>query len=160
MAKSDPPRGTGHPVNPDQHQHGLRRRMGSEARRISSQHEQLDTFFSLVTAAVERGSLHAARPAFTRFADALDSHFTLEDRVFFPALRGLDPQLTKDLTGLADEHHALRRDLESLTDLLAAGSLESFAVRLETLGDTINGHEAREELILASVRKPGGPAPA
>lgn len=146
-------------MSPDKQQHGLRRRMGSEVRRISSQHEQLDIFFSLVSTAVERGSLHGARPAFTRFVDALEAHLTLEDRVFFPALRGLDPELTQDLTELADEHQALRRDLEFLTDLLAAGSLESFAARLETLGEVINAHESREELVLANVRKGGGPTP-
>ena len=135
----------GHPRDP---QPGLRLRLRGEARRLSTQHKQLDTFFEAVMSALERGSLSGARVAFVRFCDALEAHLHLEDQVFFPALRGLNPDLTEQLTGLVKEHAAVRRELDLLRDLLAAGSAETFVKRFERLGGFLGEHERREDEIL------------
>ena len=51
---------------------GVRHRMRSEQRRISSQHTQLNDLYLGVASSLERSGVHTARVAFTRFADALD----------------------------------------------------------------------------------------
>jgi iron-sulfur cluster repair protein YtfE (RIC family) len=133
-------------------QPGLRLRLRGEAKRLSTQHEQLDTFFEMVESALERGSLNGARASFVRFCDALEAHLSLEDRVFFPALRGLRPDLTKRLTGLVEEHTSLRLELDQLRDLLAAGSAETFSKQFERLGGFLTEHERREDLLLDVAR--------
>ncbi len=129
-------------------QPGLRLRLRGEAQRLSTQHKQLDTFFEMVMSALERGSLNGARVSFVRFCDALEAHIDLEDRVFFPALRGLRPDLTERLTRLVEEHTAVRLELDQLRDLLAAGSAETFSKRFERLGAFLGEHERREDELL------------
>ena len=135
----------------EQLQPGLRLRLRGEAKRLSTQHQQLDTFFDSVMSALERGSLTGARVAFVRFCDALGAHVDLEDPVFFPALRGLQPSLTELLTGLVREHTVVRQELDELRDLLAAGSAETFVKRFERLGGFLCDHERREDELLQHV---------
>jgi hypothetical protein len=129
-------------------QPGLRLRLRGEATRLSTQHEQLNTFFEMVVSALERGSLASARLSFVRFCDALEAHIGLEDRVFFPALRGLRPDLTEQLTRLVEEHTRIRLELDQLRDLLAAGSAETFGKRFARLGALLSEHERCEDELL------------
>ena len=134
-------------------QPGLRMRLRGEARRLSTQHARLDTFCEMVSDALRRGSLSGARLAFMRFSDALDAHVTLEDQVFFPALRGLRPDLTESLTRLVHEHTTIRNDLEQLRDLLSAGSAEAFERDFSCLCDFICEHERTEDEVLRPARE-------
>jgi hypothetical protein len=145
-------------------QPGLRLRMGHEARRISSQHRQLDSLFALVADAVRRGAPREARDAFVRFADALDAHVSLEDELYFPALRGLQPALAGDLTVLEQEHRIFREQTDELRRLFdAAFDSEGLArceAPLERLVCAVEDHEGREELLVAQIHTlpPGGGA--
>lgn len=130
-------------------QPGLRKRLKKEAGRISSQHRQLDVFFEMVMSALGRSSLHGARVAYLRFRDALEAHITLEDKVFFPALSGLDPTLRHELTDLVHEHKDLRATLDELHDRLAKGDGARFQEGFERLAERFRDHEQREERILA-----------
>jgi hypothetical protein len=139
-------------------QPGLRLRMGQEARRISSQHRQLDVLFALVAAAVRRGAPREARDAFLRFGDALDAHVSLEDELYFPALRGLRPALADDLAVLEREHRAFREQTEALRRLFDAAydsaGLARCEAPLEQLVTAVEDHEGREELLIAQIRSP------
>lgn len=127
---------------------GLKLRLESEARRLSTQHQQLNEFFTHVMSALKSGSLQATRAWFIRFRDALEAHLSLEDKVFFPAFRGLRPELAEALTGLFDEHERFRVWLDQLHDLLAVGSAEAFATQFDDLAVRLSEHERREEEIL------------
>jgi hypothetical protein len=127
---------------------GLGMRIPRQARRMVSGHEQLETFADLVREAVADGSLQNARLSFMRLGDALDAHLTLEDQHFFPALRGLKPELAHDLTQLICEHAEFRIALDELRALLAKGSAEAFALDFETFCGQLADHEAREERLI------------
>lgn len=131
----------------------LGRRVERFGGRLSSQHQQLDVFFGMVQDALERSSLVAARQAYMRFNDALEAHVTLEDRVFFPALHGLDPSIAEELAQLAEEHHEMRQALDELADLLAVGSVEAFSEGFHRLAHVVSDHELREEQLVARVGK-------
>jgi len=131
------------PPNPEQP--GLRLRVGREARRISSQHRQLDVFHAGVVAALEAGDARRARSEFLRFHDALDAHFTMEDHIHFPALHGMRPELDDGLSALVREHQQFRRDLEELARLLEDGELATCQERLEAFVTRLAAHEGREE---------------
>jgi hypothetical protein len=141
------------PSNPEQP--GLRMRVGREARRISSQHRQLDVFYGLVADALDGGRDRRARSEFLRFHDALDAHFTMEDRIHFPALHGLRPELDEELAALVQEHHAFRSDLEEMARLLEAQDLEACRTRLDAFVTRLAAHEGREERIGHYVADPG-----
>jgi hemerythrin-like domain-containing protein len=139
-------------------QPGLRLRMSHEARRISSQHRQLDALFALVANAVARGAPREARDAFVRFADAVDAHVSLEDELYFPALRGLRPELAVDLEALVGEHRELREQMQTLRGLFDAAFDSETLLRceapLERFVSGVEAHEGREELLIAQVRGP------
>ncbi|MGH0034983.1 MAG: hemerythrin domain-containing protein [Myxococcota bacterium] len=134
----------------------LAMRMGSEARRISAQHRQLDLFYGMLEESLQRGSLRGARVAFVRFHDALEAHISLEDQVFFPALRGLRPEFESELAALVDEHASIRVDLDHLHDLLSEGALDECSECLGRLATVIAGHEEREESLMARIHENGG----
>ena len=132
---------------------GLKLRFPSIARRIVSQHEQLDMFAAMVSSSVEGGSLRSARRAFTSFAAALESHISLEDQTFFPALRGLSPSLGPSLAQLIAEHAGFRQRLDDLHELLARGSAEEFRRGFDGFCSDFAQHEVREERIVAGATR-------
>jgi hemerythrin-like domain-containing protein len=133
-------------------QPGLKKRLGQEARRISSQHEQLDSLFGLVADAVDREERVQARDAFVRFQDALDAHFSLEESMYFPALHGLRPALSAELRELVREHGVLREVLFRVGRLLGDSvPLPECARELDRLADQLADHESREELLVGHV---------
>lgn len=137
-------------------QPGLERRMGREARRISSQHRQLDELYGMVADALELADAEAARLAFQRFADALDAHFSLEDGLYFPALHGLRPELGGPLADLARQHGELRQDVAAVRNHLEQGDLEGAAAALDRLVPALARHEGVEERLLAGLTPPAG----
>lgn len=152
-----PPNGEAPELGSRRGQPGLRKRMQREVRRLSSQHRQLDDFFDMLMAALERNSLEGARAAFLRFRDALEAHVTLEDRVFFPAIHGLRPDLGDELALLVEEHRDFREQLELLHDWIARGSQQRFEQGIDELASQISQHEQREEELLLQLT-PRSPA--
>ena len=130
---------------------GLKHRLAGEARRISSQHDQLNEFCARVAEALGDGDAAAVRAGFQRLHDALEAHFSMEDRVHFPALHGLRPELESEIMGLAEEHVGLRADMEDLDALFTAGRLEDAAPLFEDLIAALVAHERAEEKLLASL---------
>jgi hypothetical protein len=141
----------------DADQPGLRLRVAQEARRISSQHRQLDVFYGMVLTALEAGAPERARAEFLRFHDALDAHFTMEDRIHFPALHGLRPELDAELQDLVEEHNHFREELDTMARLLEARDLAGCGNRLDGFVTRLAAHEGREERMGRHViGRPGG----
>jgi hypothetical protein len=139
-------------------QPGLKLRVSAEGRRISSQHRQLDAIYARVVAALERGAEQDARDALQRFRDAWDAHTSLEDGFYFPALRGLRPELGSRLDALSADHVDFREAIERIE----AGFGDA-AARGDALDRFVTGlaeHERREEALLAEITEAGGKLPA
>lgn len=136
-------------------QPGLRLRLGTEHRRISSQHRQLDSLYAFVTAALERQSLPDARTAFLRFRDAWDAHTSLEDTFYFPALHGLLPALVTPLAAFCEEHARFRGVLEEVERAFGREELAVAATALESLVSDIAEHERREEELVRELGPEG-----
>jgi hypothetical protein len=137
---------------------GLALRMARESRVISAQHRQLDDFVIVLAAALDADDAGAARVAYERFASALEAHFALEERFYFPALRGLRPALGSALEALEGEHQALGERLAGLGRLAEAGDCAACLGLLERFAGELAEHEGREEGLLASLRS-GGTVP-
>lgn len=131
---------------------GLERRLQRETRRISSQHQQLDSLYEITRQALATQSVEAARNAFLRFSDALEAHIDLEDDFFFPAVRGLRPDLVSDLRALSAEHHGFRDDLSELNRAFEAGLVKRAEASLDDFVKRLAAHEEREEKLLARIR--------
>jgi hypothetical protein len=80
-----------------------------------------------------------------RFCDALEAHFEIEERQYFPAIRCLRPQAGELLAVLCSDHDELRGELKAVSSLLAAGDHESSSERLASLIARLADHETSEE---------------
>ena len=134
-------------------QPGLRMRVEREARRISSQHRQLDVFYGMVNTAIDEGNASRARSEFLRLRDALDAHFTIEEQVHFPAVHGLWPDLDQTLADLVAEHRTFREDLDSMSEQLRLGQLEACGAALDRFVLALAGHEGREERMSEDIQR-------
>jgi hypothetical protein len=126
-------------------QPGLRMRVAREARRISNQHRQLDLFYEALLKSLFHENVAKSRSEFLRFHDALDAHFTVEERIHFPALHGLRPELDDELASLVEEHKAFRSTLDHLAGLLEAKELARCSEELDGFVIDLAAHEGREE---------------
>lgn len=99
----------------------------------------------------EELSHESARKVFGALRDSLDVHFEQEDRLYYPAIRSLRPDLTPQVTGFAEQHDHFRRCLAAIDSLLGAadraGALSEFVALIQEFGL----HEAAEEDMLAEV---------
>jgi hemerythrin superfamily protein len=141
---------------PDDRQPGLRMRIVREARRISGQHRQLDVFYGMLIKSLFRENVAKARAEFLRFHDALEAHFTVEERIHFPALHGLRPELDAELAALVEEHKAFRETLDRLAALLESKELARCSDDLDQFVVELAAHEGREEQMAERVAGDGG----
>ena len=135
---------------------GLLYRVKRAARHIGEQHAHIGEIFRTLESAIARGDAAAARQGFERYSGAIDAHFSLEDRVFFPALHGLHPEHAKALEDLTEEHRGFLAELDRLGRELDAG-LERFGAGLAAIALELSVHESREERL---VRELGTRPPA
>ena len=136
-------------------------RLTRVARRISSQHQMLESLYGTLVRALAKGDEAEAQGQLTQFCDVLAAHFSLEEDVCFPALAKLWPEMRGRIADLAREHDRFREELDQILKRLGASEREGAAARFDRLAAELAGHDRREEQlverILGSswVRRPG-----
>lgn len=128
---------------------GLDKRLRYEANRISSQHKKLDELYEAVRHDLERRARHTAHVSFGRFRDALEAHFEIEDRVYFPAVHGMCPEHRALLDVLSADHVGFCEQLLCIHRLVESNELEESEQRLQGLVVVLREHEQREDGLLA-----------
>ena len=132
-------------------QPGLRLRLDREMRRIAEQHERLRTLYrALVEATRPETPNGTAGAAFARYYEAVHAHFSMEERVAFPALHGLHPEFGTELEALVREHADVCDALDALGRSIEAKSHDG-AGQLQSLASLLERHEAREEALVAAL---------
>jgi hypothetical protein len=131
----------------------LVRRWERASSRLTAQHRQLETFFTVVSEELTERSMASVRTAFSRLDDAVSAHLEIEEQVYLATLRRLHPDVSEVLRGLVEEHHAFRRRIEHLNEILDRGLLESFAGSFERLSADFLRHERREEEIVSALSR-------
>jgi iron-sulfur cluster repair protein YtfE (RIC family) len=131
-------------------------RLAHEARRIAGQHAYLDALESTTLRALERGDAVEMRQALDGFHGAVDSHFTLEEQVHFPALHGLRTELEPELLDLVREHEQFRSALARLDAGVRRSPPDAaeLAAEFRELTADLGRHEQREEQLLARASHP------
>ncbi len=142
---------------------GLRHRARRVARQISTQHRHLNPIFEVLEESIAERDGAQARAAFDRFKDAIDAHFSLEDEFFFPALHGLCPGRSGELSGLSRDHERLLGELASVDEALGRNDFDSAGRTLGVFASTLSAHETREEQLVGAIngltRSNGGRTP-
>ena len=120
-------------------------------RRIASQHHRLESFYSAVSNALARGNEHKADAELTSFIDALDTHFTLEEREWFPALAKTGSTLRRETSELSAEHEKFRHDLDQVRKRLRMKEFEAAIACFDQFLYELARHDDREERMLARI---------
>ena len=129
-------------------QPGLRKRLARQGAGIASQHRQLDVFVREVSQALERGQRRDCETAVFRLQGALNAHFAVEERVIFPALHGLHPELADQILALVRDHERLHEDVDQLALAIVASDITEAQRALEEFDAALTAHERVEERIL------------
>lgn len=108
-----------------------------------------------VRAALEWEEWEEARALLARLRGLLETHFSLEDRVYFPALCALLPTVEEDLHRLSREHGSLLAAIDGIVDRLTQGRGEDLATCFDLFVADFGDHEARESAILLSIEQQG-----
>lgn len=130
---------------------GLRLRMRSEERRITSQHERLDALCRDVYRRIDEDGPAGACGDYDLFVTALDAHMTVEEDIYFPAIHGLRSETGTQLTRLVEAHAALRSAAEEIRRRLEGGDREGARSGLDRLAQDVSRHEREEEDLLARI---------
>jgi len=123
-----------------------------EARRLSGEHQRIESLYGGVSDAIAQGEGDKARTRFALYSEALLEHMAAEDERYFPALLRLDPALASELKNLAHEHTRLQEDLRDVRKRIEIGELDAAAARFDALATSIAKHDAREEDMLERIR--------
>ncbi len=136
-------------------------RLTRVARRISSQHQRLESLYGTLARALAKGNEREAQTQLAQFCDVLAAQFSLEEDVFFPALARLWPGMRGRIADLAREHDRFREELHQIQKRLGASEREGAEVRFDRLAAKLAGHDSREEQLVgrilgsSSARRPG-----
>ncbi|MDJ0789048.1 MAG: hemerythrin domain-containing protein [Myxococcota bacterium] len=135
-------------------QPGLKMRLGLEMRRMAAQHRRLRTLYAALCDVLGgRDDDVPLADAFSRYEEALHAHFSMEERMAFPAMHGLRPDLGPDLEALVREHGRVCDDLVALGRSIEEGG-NDLMPKLEAIAAFLDRHEAREEGLVAKVEIP------
>lgn len=100
--------------------------------------------------------LPRAREAIERLGHSLEIHFALEDRVYFPALATLRPDLATTLQDFREEHDRMLDAMRGILSSMAGSDGAVPSEALEALDDLVAGflrHEGREEALLGALER-------
>jgi len=126
----------------------LRGRLKRAAGQIQTQHSRLEPFFKDLSRTLASGTNRDAQTAAFRLDGAIKAHFLLEEKIIFPAIRGLPSEYHAELEALAEDHRGLGVALQTVIDQILEARLDLAAQSLEKCWLAIKDHEYREETFL------------
>jgi len=129
----------------------LRARLQRAAGQIQTQHRRLEPLFEELSRALASGISRDAQTAAFRLDGAIRAHFLLEEKIIFPAIRGLPLRDEEELAALADDHRGLGQVLQMVIDQILDARLELAAQSLEKCWLAVKDHEYREEAFLSTL---------
>lgn len=121
-------------------------------RAVLAQHRRLDSLFEDALFSLRGGRpTHELQSGLQELREALETHFDQEDRLYYPTIWALRPDLKARLESLAGSHGAMLAHLDALRPLLDAGNVVEARSSFESLASDFRRHEEAEEAILATL---------
>jgi hemerythrin-like domain-containing protein len=116
------------------------------------EHSELDRLVKGLEDTLEVGNAARASEALERFAEALGSHLSVEEDVYFPLLEQLLPESLPDVRQARVAHRDLLSELDRMRDQLADTDVHTARSTLERLLWRFRDHEKLEAELIAQVR--------
>ncbi len=127
-------------------------------RLIAEEHRKLAPLLGAGTRALEASDLTAAARSIADLQRAIDLHLTQEDRMYYPALWALRPELRGSLERFIEAHDRFRAELTRIEDSLDSTSLSENAVRFRSFAESFAAHEVHEEKFLRELNEASDPS--
>jgi hypothetical protein len=120
--------------------------------RVLAEHRRLDVLFVEARDAFRDEEVSdSAAEAFHELREALETHFDQEDRLYYPAIWALRPDLESGLREFVAEHEKFRNHLEQIEAMLARSDFAGGGRAIEALAGDFGRHEVNEENMLRSL---------
>jgi len=124
----------------------------SVERKVFAEHRRLDALFEEVRDSFRpTGSPEATREALGELRAALETHFDQEDRLYYPAIWALRPDLKPELKSLVDSHADFLAQFDRMAALLERSEGDEARAVFDHLSAVFERHEGAEEGILSAL---------
>ena len=121
---------------------------------IAAEHRSLDALFGDTRSVLkETGAGEQARLAVTRLLEAVESHLSREESLYYPTIWALRPDLKPPLLRLVESHSEFRTLLGAVAESVETDALEDAAHRIDELVGLFSRHEVAEESLLDSLEE-------
>ncbi len=108
---------------------------------LKKQHQEVKGLFRKIDRTEDAG---ARQDLMNQVIEKLTAHSTIEEEIFYPAVRGLETQKAEDVILEAlEEHHVVKLVLEELPTVDPED--ENFAAKMTVLSEMVEHHADEEE---------------
>lgn len=111
-------------------------------------HKHCDEIFSRAEEACANGDWAAGAQSFALFAQQLETHFTSEEELLFPAFEEATGMSSGPTEVMRGEHRQMRDLLAQMKEAVASRDTDAFGGAAETLLILMQQHNMKEENIL------------
>jgi iron-sulfur cluster repair protein YtfE (RIC family) len=122
--------------------------------KIADQHREISHLEEGVRIAITDRDPVQTESALVKLEGALEAHFDLEERAYYPIADGLEADAIERFRALRQDHQQLREDLADLRDGLKQEGLGTFMRAFSAFAHDLADHEGREETLMEELRKP------
>jgi DUF438 domain-containing protein len=111
-------------------------------------HKHCDELFAVAEEACANGNWKTGEEAFTLLLDQLETHFTSEEELLFPAFEAVTGMTSGPTQIMRGEHRQMRDLLTQMRRALTSRDSDDFGGSAETLLILMQQHNMKEENIL------------
>lgn len=115
---------------------------------LVAHHKLCDEDFATAEEAARRDDWQVCAPAFNKFRDEIEAHFSVEESTLFPAFEQRTGMRGGPTQVMRMEHAQMRGLLEELAEAVESRDADSFGGISETLLVLMQQHNLKEENIL------------
>lgn len=125
--------------------------MSRSRRQIAEQHAALDDLQVDVQRALDAGGANAIEDGLRALSGALEAHFELEERAYYPDRSSIGSDFAERLDELEGEHQQLRAELDDLRTAVVEGDVPALRSLFSVFAVALATHEAQEEKVMADL---------
>jgi hemerythrin superfamily protein len=110
---------------------------------LTADHNRVRGLFKRWKAAEERDDTEAMKLLTTKIVEELLIHMTIEEEIFYPAVRGESEEIRETVFEGVEEHHVAKVLVQELADMPPGG--EEWTAKVKVLIESVEHHADEEE---------------
>lgn len=110
---------------------------------LTADHNRVRGLFKRCKDAEEKDDLETMRMLVTKIVEELQIHMTIEEEIFYPAVRGESEEISETVYEGVEEHHVAKVLVEELAGMEPEG--EEWKAKVKVLIESVEHHADEEE---------------